>query len=142
MQIIQINKSTRPPEIIYETAQKMFGVDFNKGATFTVGNTIHSKEFPISDDLLEHEQVHVIQQTNYDGGWQAWWDRYFEDPYFRYVQELEAYQKQYKYYCSKHKDRNDRAKFLHIISTHLTTIYGLQAIGLSLKQAKDRIQLK
>lgn len=141
MQIIEIKKSTRPPVIIYEKAKEMFGVDFDKGVTFTVGDTIHSKEFPISDDLMEHEQVHVIQQTNYIGGWKAWWERYFDDPYFRYIQELEAYQKQYKYYCIKTKDRNYRAKFLHTIASHLTNMYGLQETGLTLKSAKDAIQL-
>lgn len=140
MQVIQIKKSTTPPEIIYETAQKMFGADFNKGVTFTVGDTIHSKEFPLAPDLVKHEETHVIQQANYDGGWKAWWDRYFEDPYFRYTQEIEAYQEQYKFYCLHIKDRNKRAVFLHTIATHLCTIYGFDKIGLDMVKAKKDIK--
>jgi len=129
IQAIEIKFSTRPPQGIYEKARDEFGVDFRKGAVFTVGDVIHCESFPLPDHLYEHEKVHVIQQSNYDGGYVEWWNRYFEDPYFRYTQELEAYRTQYKFFCSKVKDRNQRFKFLNHIATHLTTLYGLQKVG-------------
>lgn len=48
----------------------------------------------LTRDLIAHESVHVTQQgTNPD----EWWNKYGEDPVFRYSQELEAYRAQYKY---------------------------------------------
>lgn len=140
MRAIEIKQSSVPPVGIYEKARDMFGVDFRKGAVFTVGNTIHSEHWPISPDLYEHEKTHVIQQDGYEGGFTQWWDRYFEDPYFRYTQEVEAYQNQYKFYCKAVKDRNQRAKFLYVIAIHLTNMYGLQKIGQTLNKSMADIK--
>lgn len=124
METIEIKFSTIPPAGIYERARDMFGVDFRQGVVFTVGDTIHANKFPLSADLYEHEKTHVIQQRAYNGGPEAWWERYFDDVYFRYSQEIEAYRVQYKFYCMNTKDRNRRAVFLHHILGHITKIYG------------------
>lgn len=124
MQTIEIKQSTVPPVGIYEKCRDKFKVDFRKGVVFTVGDTIHAMRFPLPADLYEHEKTHVIQQSNYAGGWTAWWDRYLDDPYFRYTQEIEAYRNQYKYFCSQVRDRNTRAKFLYQITHQMMTMYG------------------
>lgn len=48
----------------------------------------------LTRDLVVHESVHTEQQGDNPD---AWWDRYGDDPEFRYAQELEAYRAQYKY---------------------------------------------
>lgn len=128
MKAIQIKNSTVPPAGIYERARDKFGVDFRKGVVFTVGDTIHAMKFPIPKDLYQHEVTHVEQQENYEGGWEAWWERYFEDPYFRYSQEIEAYRNQYKWFCGVAKDRNTRFKFAHQLVSQMMTMYGFDEI--------------
>ena len=124
--VTQIKHSNVPPQHIYEKARDMFGVDFRNGVVFTVGDTIHSQSWPLSPDLLTHEKTHVTQQLNYDGGKYKWWDRYFEDKYFRYSQEIEAYRNQYEHLCVMFKDRNKRAVLLMTIVRHLRTMYGFE----------------
>jgi len=110
-----------PPKEIYDRAVELFGIDFEKGTTFTVGDTIYSKE-EISPDLLEHEKVHIKQQQS---GWKEWWEKYFTDPEFRTSQELEAYQEQYRWVLKNIKDRNQRARYLMFFSQSLSgKMYG------------------
>jgi hypothetical protein len=134
---MEIKFSTIPPDGIYERAREIFGVDFNKGVVFTVGDTIHSKD-PIPAHLYEHEKIHVFQQLGYTGGTEAWWEKYFEDVDFRYSQEVEAYKAQYRYFCTIYKDRNKRAVFLHQILGHLKTMYGFESFPIE-KIKKDII---
>ena len=101
-----------PPDGIYERAQVKWGVDF-KNTIFTVGNKIHhSREHTLTPDVLQHEIVHVKQQQAYPGGWQAWWERYFEDPIFRLDQETEAYKVQCQVAKDFFKDKNQFARYL------------------------------
>lgn len=134
-QVINIKASTVPPQGIYEKAREMFGADFRAGVVFTVGDTIHAMRFQIPDDLMVHERTHVLQQINYPGGPQAWWERYFEDIYFRFNQEMEAYNNQYKFICQKYKDRNTRAKEMHDLIRAINLLYKFD----SLKLSKERI---
>lgn len=127
MEAIQIKYSPKtPPAGIYEKARDMFGVDFRQGVVFTVGDTIYSQTWPLTPDLMTHERTHVTQQSNYDGGALAWWDRYFDDAYFRYGQEIEAYRNQYQHLCGTFKDKNKRAVLLNTIIKHLRTMYGFE----------------
>ena len=48
----------------------------------------------LSRDLVVHESTHTAQQGDNPD---SWWDKYGDDPAFRYSQELEAYRAQYKY---------------------------------------------
>jgi len=110
-----------PPKEIYDRAVKVFGVDFEKGVTFTVGDTIYSKG-EISPDLLEHEKVHIEQQKE---GWREWWERYFTDPGFRTSQELQAYKKQYNWVLKNINDRNEKARYLMFFAQSLSgKMYG------------------
>lgn len=90
---------------------------------FTYGDTIY---FPngetLSDDLVEHESVHIDQQKEL--GAERWWDKYLDDKEFRLAQEVEAYAKQY--ICVKKTRKEKIAKrYLEMFAHHLSTIYGL-----------------
>jgi len=114
-----------PPKKIYKKAKKYFGediVNFDKGTTFTVGDTIYCK-INIPRDLLIHELVHVRQQT--EMGWKKWWKKYFKDVEFRYSQEIEAYRKQYQWIKNNVKDRNMQNKYLVFYARSLSgKLYG------------------
>ncbi len=112
--------STKPPEAkLYSRAVNKWGVDFEKGVVFTVGNTIHSK-FRIPEDLMRHELTHVQQQSQYKGGYKKWWNDYFADDNFRLSQEVEAYRVQWKYIDATMKDRNEKARLLMAIVRDLS----------------------
>lgn len=49
----------------------------------------------LDEHIVAHESVHFVQQLKV-GGPDLWWQRYLEDPKFRFEQELEAYQRQLK----------------------------------------------
>ena len=116
---------TEPPKKIYDKARKQFGedaVDFNKGTTFTVGNTIYC-HIDIPRDLLAHELTHVRQQT--EMGWKKWWKKYFKDVDFRYSQEIEAYRKQYQWIKNNVKDKNLQNRYLVCYARSLSgKLYG------------------
>lgn len=88
----------RPPAEIYDRAVKQSGVDFDQGVVFTVGDTVYTKN-PLPYYLKVHEAVHIKQQE----GVPDWWDVYFENPEFRYQQELEAYRAQWQAINRKEK---------------------------------------
>lgn len=114
----------KPPKHIYDRCVEQFGVDFNKGIVFTVGDTIHSA-VEIPRDLMVHELTHVRQQREFPGGYEEWWNRYLEDPRFRYEQELEAYQNQYRWIKNNIKDRNQQARlFMEIAQLLSGEMYG------------------
>lgn len=95
----------------------------HKGIVFTFGDTIYNPDDGLIDaPLLFHETTHSVQQGDNPT---KWWARYLIDDDFRFVQELEAYQNQYKKYCELNKDRNARARFLNRIATDLSSsMYG------------------
>jgi hypothetical protein len=69
----------------------------------------------------------------------AWWDRYLVDTDFRLEQELEAHRVEYRTFCSRNKDRNLRAKYLHATSSRLASpMYGKL---LTTKEAARKITL-
>ena len=101
-----------PPKRIYKKALRLFGrdtINFKKGTTFTVGNTIYCA-IPVPKDLLTHELTHIKQQAAM--GWRKWWRKYFKDAEFRYSQEIEAYRNQYNWVKNNIKDRNTQNKYL------------------------------
>lgn len=111
-----------PPASIYDACVEQFGVSFDDGVVWTVGDTIHTK-YPLMPDVLVHEKVHIKQQTSF--GVTAWWDKYLNDAEFRYKQELPAYQAQWKWIKKNIKSRNDQFKMLNKIAKDLSgNMYG------------------
>lgn len=109
-----------PPNI--EKIKKAFPIKRN--TVFTYGDTIFAPEvsFKLPPDLIAHEQTHQIQQG---ADPEAWWDKYIADVQFRYVQELIAYQNQYRFYCKFVKGRNERFNFAKTLAMDLSgPLYG------------------
>lgn len=91
---------------------------------FTYGDIIYN---PMSGNLpqyiIEHEKVHSYQQKAM--GKDEWWDKYLVDAQFRFDQELEAYRKEYKYFCKTYRDMNQRDSFLRFQALMLSSpMYG------------------
>lgn len=112
-----------PPNI--EEIKRVFDLEGMK-PVFAYGDILYCPHggTGVDDALMEHEKTHARYQD--DIGIEEWWDRYLKDKQFRFDQELEAYQVQYRYYC-KHvtKDRNRQARFLQFISEALASkMYG------------------
>ena len=114
-----------------------FRIDVSR-TFWTYGDTIYNPGgLELPDHIIAHEEVHETQQTTYDGGKDAWWREYLANPRFRMEQEAEAYGAQYKFYCERVKDRNQRARFLMTISSSFAG--PLYQLALHQQQAKAMI---
>lgn len=68
-----------------------------RGTIFTYGDTIyisHQYELPIW--LVEHENIHILQQTTSPQTPDDWWEQYLRDKAFRFGQELIAHRREYE----------------------------------------------
>lgn len=85
---------------------------------------------PVEQDipfmLVAHEKVHIDQQQRYDGGVDAWWQRYCDDMQFRLSQELAAHRAEYRSVCDQPEcNRAMRRTVLKVISKKLASpLYG------------------
>lgn len=109
-----------PPN--YKEIEKVFSLG-DLHPVFTYGDTIYNPhECALPEHLLVHERVHAYQQGIKP---KEWWKKYLQDPEFRFEQELEAYQAQYKFAAKQTKDRNNLAKFLDQLAEDLSgPMYG------------------
>ncbi len=112
----------RPP--VYDDICAALGVPAET-VVYTWGETIFSPSGDfLPHDVLVHENVHRMQQRAI-GGPETWWATYLADARFRFLQELEAYQSQYRSYCEGVRDRNERERFLtRIAGTLAGRLYG------------------
>lgn len=79
---------------IFDRCEKEFGISW-ENTIFAVYPHIHSK-YPLTDDVIEHELVHMQQSIDV-GGADNWWKIYLDDPPQRLAWELEAYKCQYQF---------------------------------------------
>ena len=102
---MQISLS-KPP--IWDEASKLFGVKESDPVWFTWDDCIFApcKKMP-PDYIIQHEEQHSEQQA---GDPEVWWARYLRDAEFRAGQEAEAYGAQYRFFCTRTKDRERRFK--------------------------------
>lgn len=103
---------------------------------FAWGDTIYNPGGAVvSEHPVAHETVHRKQQGNDVAGW---WNRYLADAQWRFSQELEAHRAEYRSFCSSEKDRNRRARFLHLLAARLSApMYGgLVKYGDALRQIR------
>ena len=127
----------KPPEWIMTGCLNQFRIDVSH-TFWTYGDTIYNPGgLELPDHIIAHEEVHESQQTTYDGGKDAWWREYLNNARFRMEQEAQAYGGQYAFYCTKVKDRNQRARFLHTISSSFAS--PLYQLALTQAQAKAMI---
>lgn len=123
--------STEPPPN-YARAREKFGIDFYGhpvGTVFTYGDTIHVAQGYLQHDVLMHELVHVKQQTQFEGGPEAWWEKFFEDEQFRFDQEMAAYRTQYRYVVNTVKSRAVRHEHALFYAQCLERMYSLPGFG-------------
>lgn len=114
--------NTFPPN--YAKIASTFKIKGRAGIIFTWGDTIYNpSKIDIPPDLIAHEQVHEQQQRQI-GGPKVWWEKYLEDPQFRFEQELAAYRAQYAYARAIY-GRDQRRKLLDHVSRALAgPMYG------------------
>jgi len=115
-------KNENPPML-----KRIFGAGMNPdlgNVIFTYGDTIYNPSGrDIPDYLIEHESVHTKQQGDDPKGW---WERYLNDPYFRFEQEVEGYARQFAFMCNhpnkrmRVTDRNKRHLILMDLGNSLS----------------------
>lgn len=108
----KIESHAKLPQFVRDCIERMgkkfkaFPSNINN-VIFTYYQTIYTQNaFP--PDWFIHECIHYKQQ-----GWgksekqaQDWWNRYIDDPKFRYKQEIEAYRAQYAFIVHKSNRSN------------------------------------
>jgi hypothetical protein len=89
---------------------------------FTYGDTLynpHAHDLP--EHILRHEETHARQQLQPA----LWWERYVNEPSFRYEQELEAYRAQYAFIKTEVHDRNKLYDIAYRLASELSgPMYG------------------
>ncbi len=111
----------KPPQWILDAVKEKWDVNWTDPVIFTYGEVISSSSGEMSEDLLAHEGHHIVQQTSFKGGPDAWWKKYLEDDQFRYGQELQCYRKQYNWSLNNVKDRN---KLFNLLSQYAKVLSG------------------
>lgn len=96
---------------VFDMCEKEFGISW-ENTVFACFPHIHSKK-ELSDDVIEHELIHIQQQKDY-GGVDGWWDAYFKDPVQRLAWEMEAYRHQYQFLKMKNT-MNRNTLFYHVV---------------------------
>lgn len=92
-----------------------------QGVVYTYGNIIYNPDKQdLPAEIIEHEKIHMKQQTKGDMTPDLWWGKYLRDPKFRVDQEAKGYARQYDVICSTHKDRNMRAQYLWSLASSLS----------------------
>lgn len=104
---------------IFDRCEKEFGISWDN-TIFAVYPFIHAKFAP-TDDVIEHELVHM-QQSIEVGGADNWWTIYFDDPTQRLKWELEAYKVQYKFL--KHKNIFNKEQLFHKVHFWASNLSG------------------
>lgn len=126
----------RPP--VWDQAHRVFEIDDSR-TVYTYGDKLYNPAGCYLDpEIIAHEEVHYVQQGKTEGGPKAWWDKYLVDAEFRFIQEAEAYGKQYQFYCQRNGDRNKRARYLFLLSEILAS--PMYKLGISAGTASREIQ--
>lgn len=111
----------KPPH--YWLLVKLFGFDWSRNVA-VFGDTLYSKNHDLPDHLIIHEKTHTKQQKHSKIYAVWWWAKYILSPEFRFSQELEAYQAQWKYFQTFYHS-SAHFSFLHKITSDLASpLYG------------------
>jgi hypothetical protein len=92
---------------------------------FSWGEDIYNPHGEIINvHLRAHEARHGVQHAA-EGGPDAWWRRYIDDPEFRLDMEVEAYRVQLASYAATTRDREKRHVYCMAIAGQLSSaMYG------------------
>lgn len=112
----------KPP--VYDNCCATFQV--TPKTVFTYGDTLYNPfKLHLSEDLVEHEKVHMGQHKHNETDAALWWGKYLRDSLFRFEQEAMAYGRQYSFICEKVRDRNEQERVLVQLSRILSgPLYG------------------
>ena len=113
-----------PPNI--DQIDAAFGVRRLPNVVFAWDGKIYNPNGAVhlSADVIEHEKIHFAQQRKHPTGVEGWWAEYIRYPSFRFNQELEAYQRQWRF-ASQFMNRSERRVFLDRLATSLSgPMYG------------------
>lgn len=125
----------KPP--VWEAVCNAFGI--RPAAYFTYGNAIYCVDVPPPPpDIIEHERVHMSQQSEEGMTPELWWGKFLRDPVFRVEQEAEAYGRQYAFLYPRIKDRNVKVRLLHSLAMSLSGPLYNNVIGVG--EASNLIQ--
>lgn len=114
----------KPPQWILDAVKEKWGVEWKSTVIFTYNGVISSSTGKMTRDLVAHEKTHIQQQKDIGSG-DIWWKKYLEDDEFRYSQELEAYQNQYRWLLNNEPNKNEVFKFLmHYAQSLSGEMYG------------------
>lgn len=103
---------------------KFFFPEYNPEGTVSVafGRTIYANDV-LPEDYDIHEMTHLRQQSHSYVMATIWWIRYIASRKFRYSQELEAYQEQYRWLF--HRNSSIKRSRLHRFAKELSgKLYG------------------
>jgi hypothetical protein len=112
----------KPPN--FKKIHAAFPLASRPGTIFTYGDTVYViGAHDISPCLKAHEATHIEQQKKL--GPEVWWERYIEDPAFRFEQELPAHRAEYRTFKAMERDRNRVSHALYTIADRLAgPLYG------------------
>lgn len=123
-----------PPNI--EEIRKHFDLEGKGEVYFCYGDMIFNPSGnKIDADFVAHEEVHARQQAEM-GGPEAWWARYFIDPQWRVVQEVEAYGTQFRYLLRS----NARLAYKELENFAISLSSSLYGNAISYGEARDAIR--
>lgn len=104
-----------PPN--FERIRAAFPNAVRRGVLFAYGEDIYNpSSVPVSRALLAHEYRHCARQFQRVD---AWWDKYIEDPEFRYNEELIAHADEFIDLMKGVGDRNKRTKLIMTTAARL-----------------------
>ena len=103
---------------IFDRCEKEFGISWDN-TIFAYSPHIHSK-FALTDDLIEHELVHIQQQIKV--GVDVWWEAYFDYKKQRLDWEMEAYRVQYQFL--KRKNTMNKAQLFDKVNFWASNLSG------------------
>jgi hypothetical protein len=96
----------RPPN--FEQIRAAFPNAEKPGVMFAYDNIYNPSGNVIPPALIAHEEVHILRQAGV--GAQCWWDKYINDPEFRYNEELLAHVAEFQ--MQRTRDRNFVARLM------------------------------
>ena len=111
----------KPPN--YEEMLAHFPLIEKFKPVFAYGDTVYNPfHVVLTPDLIYHEAVHLKQQGMDP---EAWYREYLTNATFRFTQELEAYQEQYRFFSRHVKDRELVSHLLSALAEALSSaLYG------------------
>ena len=115
-------RKDRPPN--FDAIVAVFPKAADGNVLFAYGEDIYNPSgVKIPKFLLEHEYKHCARQFMI--GADEWWRQYLTDQEFRYDEELLAHAVEYVVQAPALRDRNARAKLLHVTAQRLVApLYG------------------